>query len=89
MQDFVAPVVNELIAEPSSSSSPTTPSAVADFVKNVFGRFRLLCDDEPRIMAVAVFVKVEMPDTVVESTPRHSSASNGWTIGEQLRNSST
>ena len=42
------------------------------------GRFRLRCDSEHSIMAVAEKVKAKMPDTVVVgSTPGHSSASNG------------
>ena len=68
-------------------------SSVADFMRNLFaGRFRPRCDEEPSIMAVAETVKAKMPyRVVVESSPRHSSASNGLaarasrTIGEQLR----
>ena len=68
-------------------------SSVADFVKHLFvGRFRLRCNNETAIMAVAENVKAKMPDrVVVESTPRYSSACNGLaereiqTIGEQLR----
>ena len=42
------------------------------------GRFSLRCDNEPSIVALAEKVQAKMPDTVVvESTPRHSSASNG------------
>ena len=69
-------------------------SSVADFVKNLcVGRFGLRCGNEPSIMAVAEKVKAKMPDrVVVETSPRHSSASNGLeeranrTMGEQLGN---
>ena len=64
-------------------------SSVADFVKNLFVvRLRLRSDNEASIMAVAE----KMPDrVVVDTSPRHSSASNGlaersiWTVGEQPR----
>ena len=47
-------------------------------VKNLCGaRCRLRCDNAPSIMAAAEKVKATMPDrVVVETTPRHSSASN-------------
>ena len=55
-------------------------SSVADFVKNLFvGRFRLRCDNEPSIMAVAEKVKAKMPDTAVvarDEDPRDGSEYN-------------
>ena len=67
-------------------------SSVADFVNKLFvGRFKLRCDNEPSIMAVAEKVKAKIPDKVVaDRTPRHSTVSNGLAeravgkIGEQL-----
>ena len=81
------------IAAETKGATDYLPSSVAQFVKNLFvGKFELRCDNETSIMAVAVKVKAKMPDrVVVESTPRHSSASNGFAerairiIGEQLR----
>ena len=62
-------------------------------MKHLFvGRFRLRCDNEPSIRVVADKAKSKMPDRVeVETSPRHSSASNGLaerairTNREQLR----
>ena len=65
----------------SESQGPTDyfASSVADFVKNLFvGKFRLRCDNEPSIMVEAEKVTAKIPDRkVLESTPGHSSASNG------------
>ena len=62
-------------------------SSAADFVKNLFvGKLRLRCDNDPSIWAAAETVKAVTDTIVVESTPRHSSASNGlaqrtiWTL---------
>ena len=68
-------------------------SAVADFAQSLFvGRFRLRCDNEPVVLAVAEKVKEKFPESVLlETTPHHSSASTGLAeravraIGEQVR----
>ena len=80
------------IASETRRATDHLASSLADFVKNLFvGGFRLRCDTEPSIMAVAEKVKAKMPDTaVVGGTPRHSSTSNGLqeraslSIDEQL-----
>ena len=81
------------MASETREATHSFASSVADFVKNQCGaRFRLRCDNAPSIMAAAEKVKATVPDrVVVETTPRHSSASNGLaerdiqSIGGQLR----
>ena len=81
-------------AAASEGAADFLASSVADFVKNLFvGKFRLRSDNEPLDHGGGRETEnSKMPDRVVaETSPRHSSASNGLaepairTMGEQLR----
>ena len=81
------------IASEMRGATDYLANSVADFVNIcLLGGFRLRCNNEPSIMAVAEKVRTKLPHrVVVETSPRHSSASHGLaerairTIGEQLR----
>ena len=74
------------IASEAKGATDCLASSVADFVKNLFvEKFRLRCDKEPSIMAVAEKVKAKMPDWVVadsEQPPRRTINSDSWRTTE-------
>ena len=76
-----------MIASETKGATDYLASSVAAFVKNRFvGKFRLRCDSEPSIVAVAEKVKAKMPDTVVVGNHRdaaqRATASQNGQIGQ-------
>ena len=74
------------IASETKGATDSFASSVTDFEKNLFvGKFRLRCDNEPSIMAVAEKVKVKMPDKVVvenRDTAQRATASQNEQVGQ-------
>ena len=81
------------VAAKRKGATDDIASSVIDFVKNLsVEKIRLACDDEPSIMSAAGTAREKCQSLVViETTPRHISASNGLTkttvtsTSEQLR----